>query len=83
MVAHVDGNALAGPLSAVLQGDASTTACRCRDCGDTAMIAQANVYRSAIGAVARCRRCDNVLIVVTELADQVQAGFPGIAWLRA
>ncbi|MGN2641217.1 DUF6510 family protein [Nocardia takedensis] len=62
---HVDGNALAGPLSEVFVGEVTACDCRCGVCGATAPLAQAMVYRSGPGAVVRCVSCAAILLRLT------------------
>jgi len=40
---HVDGNALAGPLSEVFRDDITTALGRCTSCGDVSVLAEALV----------------------------------------
>lgn len=77
----LDGNVLAGPLSAVMVGDATSSRGRCLSCDDVAMMAQAVVYASGNRYVARCRRCDNVLLTVIEADGDVRLTMTGIAAL--
>ncbi|MET8648744.1 DUF6510 family protein [Nocardia aurea] len=61
---HVDGNALAGPLSEIFVGDVTICACRCGVCGATAPLARAMVYLGA-GAVVRCAFCSAIVLRLT------------------
>ncbi|WP_054811248.1 DUF6510 family protein [Nocardia arizonensis] len=62
---HVDGNALAGPLSEIFVGDVTVCACRCGACGAVAPIAHALVYPHGPGAVARCASCAAIVLRLT------------------
>lgn len=73
----VDGNALAGALSDVLGPDATTARLRCAGCGSAGYLAVTRVYRSPMGAVARCQGCDTVLVTVVETPTGRRVGFPG------
>jgi ribosomal protein S27E len=64
MASHVDGNALAGILSELIDFDATTASGQCRSCGDDLLLARAMVYADAPGMVARCYNCGEVLLVV-------------------
>ena len=75
----LDGNALAGRLADLLGWDATDSRVRCRACGDGGAVAQVVVYASAMGAVARCRSCDAVLMrIVDAVAGRSWFGMPGI-----
>ncbi len=79
---HVDGNALAGPLSEVFAFDATTAVVCCAACADVATLACAMVYGGEMGQVARCRTCDNVLLVLVHLPDRVSVALRGVSWLQ-
>ncbi|MGN6126399.1 MAG: DUF6510 family protein [Humibacter sp.] len=74
----LDGNVLAGPMSQVMTGDATSARGRCAHCGDVAALAQAVVYSDGGWYVARCRRCDNVLLTIVEADDDVRLTMTGI-----
>ncbi|MGW0182243.1 DUF6510 family protein [Nocardia sp. NPDC003345] len=63
---HLDGNALAGPLSQIFAVDITVHDCRCGFCGHTAPLATALVYTRCPGRVARCAHCSRVLLRITE-----------------
>lgn len=79
---HLDGNVLAGPTTGLFVFDATTTEGQCRSCSDIAMLGQAMVYGQPMGFVARCRNCDNVLIVIVEHAGEEFFSMQGLRWLR-
>ncbi len=79
---HVDGNALAGPLSEVFDFDVTTASARCDACGATAMLAEAMVYEKPHSFIVRCGSCDAVLMVVLQRADATELDLSGIAWLH-
>lgn len=84
MSSHVDGNALAGPLSEVFRTDMTTAVCCCGGCGDTTTLATEMVYGTdalAHGSIVRCRACDDVLITLVETPDRVVVRFPGVTTL--
>jgi ribosomal protein S27AE len=78
---HVDGNALAGPLSEVVDVDITTTSAKCAGCGDTAVLAQAMVYEKPHSFIVRCSRCDAVLMIVLQKREATEIDLRGIAWL--
>jgi hypothetical protein len=81
MMQKLDGNVLAGPLSQVMAGDVTSASARCVHCGDAAALAQAVVYADGIRFVARCRRCDAVLLTVVESDGDVRLTMTGITAL--
>jgi hypothetical protein len=80
MADYVDGNALAGPLSAVFRADMTTAVCCCHGCGETTALAAEMVY-GVHGTVIRCRSCDDVLVTLVETPDRTVLSFPGLASL--
>jgi len=79
---HLDGNVLAGPAAGLFAFEPTTAQGQCRSCADIAMLAQAMVFGHPMGFVARCRSCDNVLIVIVERDGQKSLGMRGLRWLR-
>jgi hypothetical protein len=79
---HLDGNVLAGPTTDFFAFEPTTMQGQCQACGDIAMLGQAMVYGLPMGFVARCRTCDNVLIVIVERAGQTSLSMRGLRWLR-
>ena len=63
----LDGNAIAGTLADIFGADMTLVVATCGGCGSQGPLAETAVYVRAPGVVVRCRRCDNVLVVVTEL----------------
>lgn len=82
MSSHVDGNALAGPLSEVFDVDVTTTSARCTNCGDIAVLAQAMVFEKPHAFIVRCSQCDEVLMIVLQKHDATEIDLTGIAWMR-
>lgn len=78
-MARLDGNVLAGPLSAHFVGDATTAIATCTGCLDTAPLARASVEITAAGFVAHCRGCDGVILIVR---DAVALDLVGVEALR-
>ena len=76
---HVDGNVLAGRLADLFAFDGTMASVRCSGCGSTEVLATAMVYMDDMGAVARCVRCDDVLLTLVESEDRVWIGFAGVA----
>lgn len=83
MIGHVDGNALAGPLSEVFQFDATLARTDCLSCHDVAMLAEAMVYGdNGHGLVVRCRNCNDVLMVIVPEPQHTMIDLRGLAWLQ-
>ncbi len=78
---HVDGNALAGPLSEVFTVDVTAATSRCAHCGCTGPLACLYVYGRAPGLVARCQRCEQVVLRVVHTKDAVWLDTSGTASL--
>jgi hypothetical protein len=68
----LDGNAIAGWLFDAFGSDMTTVVGRCRHCGTPSMIAELAVYTRAPGAVARCRTCGNVVIVLVKIRGRTE-----------
>lgn len=79
---HVDGNALAGPLSEYFRVDVTTAIGRCAGCSDTAQLARAMVYPDQMGLVVRCRNCNDVLMTVVIGPDRSWLDLSGISSLQ-
>ena len=80
-MSHLDGNALAGPLSELFEFDATMASARCSSCGDVAVIARAMVYLKPHAYIARCSACDAVLMVLLQKRDATEIDLSGIAWM--
>jgi len=63
----LDGNALAGLFAEVFGAEMTNVTVTCRTCGFTAAIGETVVYPRLPGAVARCRNCTAMLIVITKV----------------
>jgi Family of unknown function (DUF6510) len=79
---YLDGNVLAGPLSAVFSGDLMTATAVCGGCGRAETVASLRVFGAPMGLVARCAGCDQVLLSYTELVVGRTLEMRGTAALR-
>jgi hypothetical protein len=70
---YEDGNALAGPLGEVFAVDVTTAVGQCVACGLVGPVASLRVYAKAPGLVARCPRCEEVVLRLVR--------GPAAAWL--
>jgi hypothetical protein len=77
---HVDGNALGGLLMEVFGREMTDARGCCAVCGSIHPVGAMRVYR-AIGDVVRCPTCDNVVVVVATINEQIRVHLPGVRWL--
>ena len=82
MTSTYDGNALAGPLADVFNGEVTVAVARCRGCGRSSAVAELVVYGPEPGYVARCPGCDDVLLRIVTSPDSVWLELGGISALR-
>jgi predicted Zn finger-like uncharacterized protein len=71
----LDGNAIAGALYEYFGEEMTDARGVCAHCGASAMIAEEEVYVRAPGAVVRCRKCHNVVIVVVPGRDVARVDY--------
>jgi hypothetical protein len=79
---YLDGNAAAGAMREVFAVDITTATGQCAGCGDRGAFAEARLYVDAPGMVARCRRCDDVMVRVVSTPDATYLDFRGLTYLR-
>jgi hypothetical protein len=79
----LDGNAIAGPLAEVFGRDVTLAVMTCSGCHESAVIARAMVYLTAMGSVARCPYCDRALMVLGPGPDaRIRFSMPGVSSLE-
>lgn len=78
---HLDGNAVAGDLSAIFTGDLSGAFATCAGCGVSGPVATVMVYEG-MGEVLRCPECDTVLLRLMRAAGETRLDMRGISLLR-
>ena len=76
----LDGNAIAGHLHELFGAELTTASGTCASCGATGPIAELSVYISA-GAVARCRSCESVVMVLVTVRGTTRVDLRGMAAL--
>ena len=81
-MSHVDGNALAGPLSELFAIDITDAVGRCVSCGDESVLARAMVYLSGTDLVVRCSHCNDVLMTIVHSPGDLRLTLSGLAALR-
>ncbi|MFL1377751.1 DUF6510 family protein [Nocardiopsis protaetiae] len=79
---HLDGNVLSGSAADLFAFEATAAQGRCRSCADIAALGQALVYGLPMGHVARCRNCDNVLLIIVEHGGRRSLDMRGLCWIR-
>jgi Family of unknown function (DUF6510) len=77
----LDGNAIGGLLFEVFGTEMTAATGRCDRCGTAAQVAELAVYRPGPGTVARCRHCDNVLMVFVQMHGVTCVDTRGLASL--
>ena len=68
----LDGNAIAGTLFEYFGSEMTSVRGRCTHCGTVAPIAELAVYTRAPGAVARCRTCGDVAMVLVNARGSME-----------
>jgi Family of unknown function (DUF6510) len=79
--ATLDGNAIGGLLASVFGAEMTTAVGTCGSCGAVTMVAELPVYLTEIGTVVRCRSCQSVLMVFTEIRGVTCVDLMGLASL--
>jgi hypothetical protein len=74
----LDGNAVAGALAEIFDGDMTTAEAVCRHCGARALVATCAVYVGGPGAVLRCRTCGGVVMVLVSVRGATRVDLGGI-----
>jgi hypothetical protein len=75
----LDGNAIGGELFHVFGADLTSTTCVCAHCGATSVVAEWVVYMRGPGAVARCRACGELHMVLVTIRDVTCVDLRGLA----
>jgi ribosomal protein S27E len=78
---HVDGNALAGPLSEIFSADMTMATATCASCGDHSPLATSMVYLKPKTWVVRCHVCDAVLLTIIQSSTSTRIDLAGMASL--
>lgn len=79
----LDGNAIAGTLAEVFGGDMTTAIGTCGHCGARGPVAEVVVYTRTPGVVVRCRACDGLLMVITQVHGVFCVDALGLVELQA
>lgn len=79
---YLDGNALAGGLREVFAVDVTAATGRCAGCGLVGPVAALRVYDRAPGLVARCPRCEAVVLRLVRGPDRAWLDLRGTMHLE-
>ena len=75
----LDGNAIAGTLFDVFGAEMTDASGTCARCGAASPLGELKVYLGGPGTVARCRHCDNVLLVLVGIGGTMCVDALGLA----
>ena len=64
---ELDGNGAAGLLQETFGTEMTAAVATCASCGNVAPIGESGLYAGGPGTVIRCRSCDGVLVVITQV----------------
>ncbi len=78
---HVDGNALAGPLSEIFTVDMTTASGTCATCRDFSPLAMAMVYPKPNTFIVRCHICDSILLTIIQSSRETRIDLTGMSSL--
>jgi hypothetical protein len=79
MMDELDGNGAAGLLQEVFGAEMTVAAATCASCGAVALIGESGLYLGGPGTVIRCRSCDGVLVVITQVRGMHCVDLMGIS----
>ena len=73
---HLDGNALAGPLSLLFVPEMTLATGQCGSCGYTDLLVRAPLYGRGPGQVMRCGVCGEVTLRLVTAPDRFRLDLP-------
>lgn len=79
---ELDGNRAAGLLREVFGREMTAAVATCGSCEAVAPIGESDLYAGGPGTVIRCRNCDGVLVVITQIRGIACVGVMGIRVLE-
>jgi hypothetical protein len=77
----LDGNAAAGPLTALFAVDPTTIMITCEGCGREGAMATLKLYGGAMGLILRCPDCDTANLRLADAGTGVTVDLRGSAQL--
>jgi hypothetical protein len=79
---RLDGNAIAGLMVEIFGREMTPAVGVCGSCRAEWRLAEVRVYGRAPGIVARCPRCEGVLLQIVETPDRIWVSLSGLAVLE-
>jgi hypothetical protein len=79
---YQDGNVLAGSFGEIFAADLTSASGTCAACGLTGPVAELRVFTHAPGMVARCPRCDEVIMRLVRTPEAAWLDLSGATSLR-
>ncbi|WP_420595299.1 DUF6510 family protein [Deinococcus sp.] len=79
---HLDGNAVAGMLGAVLAAEPTTAHITCESCEQGGPVATLTTYLTPMGATLYCPSCGALLLRVAEVNGRVWLSLSGARSLQ-
>jgi hypothetical protein len=77
----LDGNAAAGPLTALFAVDPTTIMITCEGCSRESALATLKLYGGAMGLILRCPECDTANLRFVDAGTRVTVDLRGTAEL--
>jgi hypothetical protein len=74
----LDGNGAAGLLREIFGTEMTVAVATCASCGSAAQIGESSLYPGGPGTVIRCRSCESVLVVITQVRGRHCVDLMGI-----
>jgi hypothetical protein len=81
MMDELDGNGAAGLLREIFGTEMTVAVATCATCGAVAQIGGSRLYMGGPGTVVRCRSCEGVLVVITQVRGRYCVDLMGIGEL--
>jgi|tagenome__1003787_1003787.scaffolds.fasta_scaffold19018186_2 hypothetical protein len=75
---RVDGNAIAGPLSELLDNDMTMAMLTCGPCGNSSMLATTIVELDNSGFIVLCPSCRHTLFTVVKSGGRMSLNLQGL-----
>ena len=75
---ELDGNGAAGLLQEIFGTEMTVAVATCASCGYVAQIGESTLYAGGPGTVLRCRHCEGVLVVITQVRGRHCVDLMGI-----
>lgn len=79
---ELDGNAMAGDLAEIFAVDVTQAVATCAGCGHPTALAALTLWGPAMGSVARCPHCEDVILRLTRTPGQAWLDLRGAVTLR-